>query len=70
MHQLPQAFIVQATQNPIEQEGTYPLPEAQLDRFMVQLTVGNPSREEADRRRDGDRRLGGRAPRADRVLAR
>ena len=38
-----------ATQNPIEQEGTYPLPEAQLDRFMVQLTVGYPSREEEER---------------------
>jgi MoxR-like ATPase len=41
--------VVLATQNPIEQEGTYPLPEAQLDRFMVQLTVGYPSREEEER---------------------
>jgi MoxR-like ATPase len=40
---------VLATQNPIEQEGTYPLPEAQLDRFMMQLTVGYPSREEEER---------------------
>jgi MoxR-like ATPase len=40
---------VLATQNPIEQEGTYPLPEAQLDRFMVQLTVGYPTREEEER---------------------
>ena len=38
-------FIVIATQNPIEHEGTYPLPEAQLDRFMMRLTVGYPSRE-------------------------
>jgi MoxR-like ATPase len=38
-------FIVIATQNPIEHEGTYPLPEAQLDRFMMRLTMGYPSRE-------------------------
>ena len=48
-HHLPEPFFVLATQNPIEQEGTYPLPEAQLDRFMVQLTVGYPSREEEER---------------------
>src|SRR5882672_8331371 len=48
-HVLPEPFFVLATQNPIEQEGTYPLPEAQLDRFMVQLTVGYPSREEEER---------------------
>ncbi len=48
-HALPEPFFVLATQNPIEQEGTYPLPEAQLDRFMVQLTVGYPSREEEER---------------------
>jgi MoxR-like ATPase len=48
-HHLPEPFVVLATQNPIEQEGTYPLPEAQLDRFMVQLTVGYPSREEEER---------------------
>src|SRR4051812_44213471 len=48
-HRLPEPFFVLATQNPIEQEGTYPLPEAQLDRFMVQLTVGYPSREEEER---------------------
>ncbi len=40
---LPQPFIVLATQNPIEYEGTFPLPEAQLDRFMVRLTIGYPS---------------------------
>ena len=48
-HRLPEPFFVLATQNPIEQEGTYPLPEAQLDRFMVQLMVGYPSREEEER---------------------
>ena len=39
-------FLVMATQNPIEQEGTYPLPEAQMDRFMLKIKVGYPSREE------------------------
>ncbi len=39
-------FLVMATQNPIEQEGTYPLPEAQIDRFMLKVKVGYPSREE------------------------
>jgi MoxR-like ATPase len=43
---LPQPFIVMATQNPIEQEGTYPLPEAQVDRFMLMVKVGYPTREE------------------------
>src|SRR5690348_6467021 len=47
-HRLPEPFFVLATQNPIEQEGTYPLPEAQLDRFMMQLTVGYPSRDEEE----------------------
>ena len=45
-HVLPEPFFVLATQNPIEQEGTYPLPEAQLDRFMFMIRVGYPSREE------------------------
>ena len=45
-HRLPQPFFVLATQNPIEQEGTYPLPEAQLDRFMFNVHVGYPSEEE------------------------
>ena len=48
-HALPEPFFVLATQNPIEQEGTYPLPEAQLDRFMMQLRVGYPSRDEEER---------------------
>ena len=43
---LPQPFLVLATQNPIEQEGTYPLPEAQVDRFMLKLAVGYPERDE------------------------
>jgi MoxR-like ATPase len=43
---LPNPFVVLATQNPIEQEGTYPLPEAQVDRFMLMVKVGYPSREE------------------------
>ena len=41
-HDLPQPFHVLATQNPIEQEGTYPLPEAQLDRFLLEIDVGYP----------------------------
>ncbi len=45
-HDLPDPFFVLATQNPIEQEGTYPLPEAQLDRFMFQILVKYPSAEE------------------------
>jgi MoxR-like ATPase len=44
-HDLPKPFHVLATQNPIEQEGTYPLPEAQLDRFLMQIDVGYPDRE-------------------------
>jgi MoxR-like ATPase len=45
-HQLPRPFMVVATQNPIEYEGTYPLPEAQLDRFLMKIDVGYPSAEE------------------------
>jgi MoxR-like ATPase len=59
-HVLEQPFVVIATQNPIEYEGTYPLPEAQLDRFMLRADVGYPERDEeweilrrrVDRRRD------------------
>ena len=43
---LPDPFLVMATQNPLEQEGTYPLPEAQLDRFMMKVLVGYPSKED------------------------
>src|SRR6476660_6373983 len=46
VYHLPEPFFVLATQNPIEQEGTYPLPEAQLDRFMFNIIVGYPSRDE------------------------
>ncbi len=45
-HKLEEPFLVLATQNPIEQEGTYPLPEAQVDRFMLKVVVGYPSRNE------------------------
>jgi MoxR-like ATPase len=55
---LPDPFIVVATQNPIEYEGTFPLPEAQLDRFLVKLSVGYPAAEEEDEilRRRAERR--------------
>jgi MoxR-like ATPase len=43
---LEEPFLVLATQNPIEQEGTYPLPEAQVDRFMLKLKIGYPTRDE------------------------
>ncbi|NOQ71854.1 MAG: AAA domain-containing protein [Crocinitomix sp.] len=45
-HQLPKPFLVMATQNPVEQEGTYPLPEAQVDRFMLKVYLDYPSKEE------------------------
>jgi len=45
-HRVPEPFVVMATQNPIETEGTYPLPEAQVDRFMMKVMVGYPSEEE------------------------
>jgi MoxR-like ATPase len=48
-HKLDEPFFVLATQNPIEQEGTYPLPEAQQDRFMFKILVGYPTREEENR---------------------
>jgi len=63
---LPAPFIVMATQNPIEQEGTYPLPEAQLDRFMLMIKVGYPTREEE--REIMDRMTSGHAPTADAVI--
>src|SRR5690606_36415822 len=46
MHKVPEPFLVMATQNPIETEGTYPLPEAQVDRFMMKVLVGYPTEEE------------------------
>src|ERR671922_1383305 len=45
-HRVPRPFLVMATQNPIETEGTYPLPEAQVDRFMMKVLVGYPTEEE------------------------
>ncbi|HJL17483.1 MAG TPA: MoxR family ATPase [Sandaracinaceae bacterium LLY-WYZ-13_1] len=48
-HELSDDFTVFATQNPVEQEGTYPLPEAQLDRFLVKIQVGYPTADEEDR---------------------
>ncbi|MBI4640268.1 MAG: MoxR family ATPase [Candidatus Tectomicrobia bacterium] len=48
-HKLPRPFIVMATQNPIEYEGTYPLPESQLDRFLMKLKVGYPNLEDEKR---------------------
>lgn len=47
-HKLPEPFIVLATQNPIEYEGTYPLPEAQIDRFMMRLKIGYPNRKDEE----------------------
>ncbi len=45
-HQLPRPFLVMATQNPVELEGTFPLPEAQIDRFLLRVVIGYPSQEE------------------------
>jgi MoxR-like ATPase len=45
-HRVPEPFVVMATQNPIETEGTYPLPEAQVDRFMIKVLVDYPTEEE------------------------
>src|SRR5687767_15729776 len=42
-HELPRPFLVMATQNPLEHHGTYPLPESQLDRFLMRLTIGYPN---------------------------
>lgn len=53
---LPDPFLVMATQNPIEQEGTYPLPEAQTDRFMLKCVVTHPSREDERRIMNGNTR--------------
>ncbi|MCP3058048.1 AAA family ATPase [Myxococcus fulvus] len=64
---LPSPFLVLATQNPIEQEGTYPLPEAQVDRFMLKVKVGYPTRDEE--KIIMDRMSGGSSPRAQRVVA-
>ena len=65
---LPDPFIVLATQNPIEHEGTYPLPEAQVDRFMLKVKVGYPTREEE--RAILDRMATPEPPRASKVIGR
>ncbi|HLL53715.1 MAG TPA: MoxR family ATPase [Myxococcaceae bacterium] len=63
---LPTPFLVLATQNPIEQEGTYPLPEAQVDRFLLKIKVGYPTREEEKLIMD---RMGGdTVPKANKVI--
>jgi len=63
-HALPQPFLVIATQNPIDTEGTYPLPEAQLDRFLLKIRIGYPSAEEeaAIVRRTTDAAVGDQLP--------
>ena len=66
IHRLKEPFFVMATQNPIEQEGTYPLPEAQLDRFLFKLVVGYSPREELATILDRTTR--GEHPRAEKVL--
>ena len=66
--ELAEPFLVLATQNPIEQEGTYPLPEAQVDRFMMKIRVDYPSRDEE--RRILDRMVGGQAaPQVSRIAS-
>jgi MoxR-like ATPase len=66
-HKLPDPFFVLATQNPIEQEGTYPLPEAQQDRFMFTITVGYPNEE--DEFRIIESTTSSARPRVDRVVS-
>jgi MoxR-like ATPase len=65
-HRLPEPFLVFATQNPIEQEGTYPLPEAQVDRFLLKVRVDYPRKEEE--RQVLDLMLGGETPAVSKVL--
>ena len=65
-HPLPEPFFVMATQNPLEQEGTYPLPEAQLDRFFFKVLVGTPTRD--DLHEILQRTATGDSPRAEHVL--
>jgi MoxR-like ATPase len=65
-HPLPEPFLVFATQNPIEQEGTYPLPEAQVDRFLLKAKVDYPEKDEE--RQILDRMMSGEAPKVARVL--
>lgn len=64
---LPNPFLVMATQNPLEQEGTYPLPEAQVDRFMLKVKIGYPNKEE-ERLIIRQNMLGAQFPRASHVV--
>ena len=66
-HALPEPFFVLATQNPLEQAGTYPLPEAQLDRFLLHIRVDYPS--EAEERDIIEQTTGGRTPKVPRVMS-
>jgi len=66
-HPLPAPFLVLATQNPIEQEGTYPLPEAQVDRFMLKVIVGYPDK--AEERLIMDRMTGAHEPTVSAVIS-
>jgi MoxR-like ATPase len=66
-HPLPEPFLVFATQNPIEQEGTYPLPEAQVDRFLLKVKVDYPTK--AEERQILDLMMGGKAPAVGKVLS-
>lgn len=66
-HQLPEPFMVMATQNPIEQEGTYPLPEAAIDRFMFKIKITYPSKEEEVQIIDAA--LIGQEPKVDKVVS-
>jgi MoxR-like ATPase len=66
-HSLPDPFLVFATQNPIEQEGTYPLPEAQVDRFLMKARVDYPTK--AEERQVLDRMVSGEAPSVSKVLS-
>ncbi|MGH7691091.1 MAG: AAA family ATPase [Candidatus Dormibacteria bacterium] len=65
---LPRPFLVLATQNPIEYEGTYPLPEAQLDRFLVRLGVGYPTREDERQMLERRQRRGSDEPQLQQVI--
>lgn len=64
---LPRPFLVMATQNPIEQEGTYPLPEAQVDRFMLKVKIGYPKKEE-EQQIIRQNMLGAKFPKASKVV--
>ena len=66
-HPLPEPFLVFATQNPIEQEGTYPLPEAQVDRFLMKVRVDYPTK--AEERQVLDRMMSGEMPKVAKVLS-